>query len=140
MLHGYPQTHVMWHRVAPVLARDHGERVQTLTVIDICPTLKMYGSTNMAFARAYYHWFLFIQPEPVPEKMVAAVGLAGMLGRKLAMPVLAIWGLPGDRGPVASARRQRSSGPLALERDGRRPRDAPGRASPPSSPSPPWPL
>jgi haloacetate dehalogenase len=23
LLHGHPQTHVMWHRVAPVLARDH---------------------------------------------------------------------------------------------------------------------
>src|SRR4051794_34752180 len=23
LLHGYPQTHVMWHRVAPVLARGH---------------------------------------------------------------------------------------------------------------------
>ncbi|MQA09577.1 MAG: alpha/beta fold hydrolase [Pseudonocardiaceae bacterium] len=23
LLHGYPQTHVMWHRVAPKLARDH---------------------------------------------------------------------------------------------------------------------
>jgi haloacetate dehalogenase len=23
LLHGYPQTHAMWHRVAPVLARDH---------------------------------------------------------------------------------------------------------------------
>jgi len=147
MLHGYPQTHVMWHRVAPELtqthtlvcadlrgygdsskprglpdhsnyskrvmaddmvgvmralgherfhvvghdrgarvahrlARDHGARVRSLTVLDISPTLKMYDSTSMAFARAYYHWFLFIQPEPVPEKMVAAVGLAGMFGRQ----------------------------------------------------------
>ena len=23
LLHGYPQTHVMWHHVAPVLAEDH---------------------------------------------------------------------------------------------------------------------
>ena len=147
LLHGYPQSHVMWHRVAPALARthtvvcadlrgygdsskprglpdhgnyskrtmaadmvgvmralgherfhlvghdrgarvahrlarDHGERVRSLTVLDISPTLKMYDSTSMAFARAYYHWFLFIQPEPVPEKMVAAVGLAGMFGRQ----------------------------------------------------------
>lgn len=147
LLHGYPQTHVMWHRVAPELARDHtvvcadlrgygdsskppggpdhvnyskrvmaqdmvgvmralgherfhvvghdrgarvahrlardhGERVRSLAVLDISPTLKMYESTSMAFARAYYHWFLFIQPEPVPEKMVAAVGLAGMFGRQ----------------------------------------------------------
>jgi haloacetate dehalogenase len=146
LLHGYPQTHTMWHRVAPQLARehtvvcadlrgygdsdkprgdrdhanyskramaadmvelmralgherfdlvghdrggrvahrlarDHGERVRTLTVIDICPTLAMYEHTDLAFARAYYHWFLFIQPAPLPEKMVAAVGLDGILGR-----------------------------------------------------------
>lgn len=146
MLHGYPQTHVMWHRVAPELARehtlvcpdlrgygdsskprglpdhrnyskrtmaddmvgvmralgherfdlvghdrgarvahrlarDHGARVRTLTVIDISPTLKMYERTSMAFARAYYHWFLFIQPAPLPEQMVAAVGLAGIFSR-----------------------------------------------------------
>ena len=23
LLHGYPQTHVMWHHVAPILAQDH---------------------------------------------------------------------------------------------------------------------
>ncbi len=146
MLHGYPQTHSMWHRVAPELARDysvvcpdlrgygdsskpegtadhgnyskremaidmvgvmralgherfhlvghdrggrvahrlardHGPRVLSLTVIDISPTLKMYDATNMAFARAYYHWFLFIQPAPFPERMIAAVGLDGIFGR-----------------------------------------------------------
>jgi haloacetate dehalogenase len=146
LLHGYPQTHSMWHRVAPELARDytvvcadlrgygdsskpegaadhgnyskremaldmvdlmralgherfhlvghdrggrvahrlardHGQRVLSLTVIDICPTLKMYDATNMAFARAYYHWFLFIQPAPFPERMIAAVGLDGIFGR-----------------------------------------------------------
>ena len=146
MLHGYPQTHSMWHRVAPELARaytvvcpdlrgygdsskpeglpehsnyskrvmaqdmvgvmaalgharfhlaghdrggrvahrlarDHGERVRSLTLIDISPTLKMYDRTDMAFARAYYHWFLFIRPAPLPEKMIAAVGLQGIFGR-----------------------------------------------------------
>jgi haloacetate dehalogenase len=146
MLHGYPQTHSIWHRVAPDLARDftvvcpdlrgygdsskpagladhsnyskqalaldmvgvmdvlghatfhlvghdrggrvahrlardHEARVKSLTVIDISPTLKMYGSTNMAFARAYYHWFLFIQPAPLPETMVAAAGLRGIFAR-----------------------------------------------------------
>ncbi|MEM9797157.1 MAG: alpha/beta hydrolase [Pseudomonadota bacterium] len=34
LLHGHPQTSAMWHRVAPVLARDH-------TVI--CPDLRGYG-------------------------------------------------------------------------------------------------
>ena len=139
MLHGYPQTHAMWHKLAPKLAkhytvvcpdlrgygdsskpkglpdhsnyskrvmaldmvevmnklghasfhlvghdrggrvghrlaRDHGAKVvRTFTVLDICPTLKMYESTNMEFARAYYHWFLMLQSPPLPEKMLAPV-------------------------------------------------------------------
>ena len=28
LLHGYPQTHVMWHRVAPDLARAHTSGVR----------------------------------------------------------------------------------------------------------------
>jgi haloacetate dehalogenase len=135
LLHGYPQTHAMWHKVAPQLARDyavvcpdlrgygdsskpkglpdhsnyskramaqdivevmralghesfhvvghdrggrvghrlardHGRRVKTLTVLDISPTLKMYRSTNMQFAKAYYHWFFLIQEAPIPERML----------------------------------------------------------------------
>ena len=146
LLHGYPETHVMWHKVAPALARshtvvcpdlrgygasskprglpdhsnyskramaqdmvevmqalghasfhvvghdrggrvahrlarDHSSRVRSLTVLDISPTLKMYQSTNMAFARAYYHWFFLIQPAPLPEKMLAAMGVKYILGR-----------------------------------------------------------
>jgi haloacetate dehalogenase len=37
LLHGYPQTHVMWHRVAPILARGH-------TVV--CPDLRGYGDSD----------------------------------------------------------------------------------------------
>jgi haloacetate dehalogenase len=135
LLHGYPQTHAMWHKVAPQLARDyavvcpdlrgygdsskpkgladhsnyskramaqdivelmralghesfhvvghdrggrvghrlardHARRVKTLTVLDISPTLKMYRSTNMQFAKAYYHWFFLIQEAPLPERML----------------------------------------------------------------------
>jgi haloacetate dehalogenase len=135
MLHGYPQTHAIWHKVAPQLARDytvvcadlrgygdsskpkgipghanyckramaldmveamealgflkfhvvghdrggrvghrmardHGRRVHTLTALDISPTLKMYESTNMQFARAYYHWFFLIQKAPLPERLL----------------------------------------------------------------------
>ena len=139
MLHGYPQSHVMWHRIAPRLidrytvvcpdlrgygdsskpkglpdhsnyskrvmaqdmvevmgklghdrfhlvghdrgarvghrlARDHGPGVvRSFTAIDIAPTLAMYEATNMAFAKAYYHWFLMLQPAPLAEKMMAAV-------------------------------------------------------------------
>ena len=135
LLHGFPQTHVMWHRVARQLAQDfflvipdlrgygdsshapglpdhsnyskramaqdmvdvmdalgskefylcghdrggrvahrlatdHPTRVKKLCVIDIAPTLDMYAATDMAFARAYYHWFHLIQPAPLPEKMI----------------------------------------------------------------------
>lgn len=37
LLHGYPQTHVMWHRVAPELAREH-----TVVVAD----LRGYGDSS----------------------------------------------------------------------------------------------
>jgi haloacetate dehalogenase len=37
LLHGYPQTHVMWHRVAPVLA-------ERFTVV--CPDLRGYGDSG----------------------------------------------------------------------------------------------
>ena len=146
LLHGYPQTHAMWHKVAPQLARDftvvcpdlrgygdsskprgvpghanyakramaldmvevmeslgfvafhavghdrggrvahrlardHGKRVRTLTVLDISPTLKMYESTSMQFAKAYYHWFFLIQEAPLPEDMLRGVGPQYILGR-----------------------------------------------------------
>lgn len=146
LLHGYPQTHAIWHKVAPQLAReftvvcpdlrgygdsskprglpdhanyskramaldmvevmeslgfvafhavghdrgarvahrmarDHGRRVRTLTVLDISPTLKMYERTNMQFAKAYYHWFFLIQEAPLPERMLSAVGIDYILMR-----------------------------------------------------------
>ena len=28
-----------------------------MTVLDICPTLDMYESTNKEFATGYFHWF-----------------------------------------------------------------------------------
>jgi haloacetate dehalogenase len=137
LLHGYPQTHAIWHRVAPGLAsrftvvlsdlrgygdsdkpasapdhapyakramaadqlglmralgferfavvgHDRGGRVghrlaldapqavSRLAVLDIAPTLAMYEQTTMEFARAYYHWFFLIQPEPLPERLIGS--------------------------------------------------------------------
>src|SRR5688500_20185902 len=37
LLHGYPQTHVLWHKVAPRLARDY-------TVV--CADLRGYGDSS----------------------------------------------------------------------------------------------
>lgn len=59
-------------RVAHRLALDHPAAVEKLCVIDIVPTLTMYERTDMAFARAYYHWFYLIQPAPLPERQIGA--------------------------------------------------------------------
>jgi haloacetate dehalogenase len=82
---GFASFHVVGHdrggRVAHRLARDHGRRVQTLTVLDISPTLKMYQSTTMQFAKAYYHWFFLIQEAPLPEQMLEGLGPRYILTR-----------------------------------------------------------
>jgi len=135
LLHGYPQTHVMWHKIADQLAEkftvvasdlrgygdsgkpptdeihtpyskresgndqvslmqslgfyrfqlvghdrggrvghrmalDHPNCIEKLVVMDIAPTYTMYTTTDMEFARAYYHWFFLIQPYDIPEKMI----------------------------------------------------------------------
>ena len=57
-------------RVAHRLAVDHPTRVLRLCVIDIAPTLDMYAATDFEFAKAYYHWFHLIQPQPLPETMI----------------------------------------------------------------------
>jgi haloacetate dehalogenase len=57
-------------RVAHRLALDHPQAVSRLCLLDIAPTFDMYGASDMAFARAYYHWFHLIQPAPLPERMI----------------------------------------------------------------------
>jgi haloacetate dehalogenase len=59
-------------RVAHRMALDHPAAVERLMLLDISPTLTMYERTDMEFARAYYHWFFLIQPEPLPERLIAA--------------------------------------------------------------------
>ncbi len=59
-------------RVAHRLALDHPQSVRKLAVLDISPTKAMYEQTDMAFARAYYHWFFLIQPAPLPETLINA--------------------------------------------------------------------
>jgi len=82
---GYLDFHVVGHdrggRVAHRLARDYPKRVRSLTVLDISPTLKMYQSTTMQFAKAYYHWFFLIQEAPLPEQMLEGMGPQYILTR-----------------------------------------------------------
>jgi haloacetate dehalogenase len=135
LLHGWPQTHVMWHRVAPKLAEsytvvatdlrgygdsakpatdpkheayskralardqvllmralgfedfavvghdrgarvahrmalDHPSVVNRVAILDIVPTLALYSSVTKEFATAYFHWFMLIQPAPIPETLL----------------------------------------------------------------------
>ena len=82
---GFERFHLIGHdrggRVAHRLAADHPQQVQTLSVLDISPTLKMFERTDMAFAKAYYHWFLMLQPPPLPEAMLAGQVPFNLLGR-----------------------------------------------------------
>jgi haloacetate dehalogenase len=137
LLHGYPQTHAIWHKVAPELAKrytvvaadlrgygdsakphgtpdhatyskramaadqveamsalgfdeflvvghdrgarvahrmalDHAQHVRKLVVLDIVPTRTMYANVSREFAKAYYHWFFLLRPEPIPETLIGA--------------------------------------------------------------------
>ena len=74
--HGFDHFGVLAHdrgaRVAHRLAADHPHAVQRLMLLDIAPTLAMYGQTSEDFARAYWHWFFLIQPPPLPEALIAS--------------------------------------------------------------------
>lgn len=90
-------------RVAHRLALDHPDAVGRLMVIDISPTRTMYEATDMRFATLYYHWFLLIQPHPLPETLIgnnAAFYLNYTLGG---------WGSSGSRyiDPAAMAEYER---------------------------------
>jgi haloacetate dehalogenase len=43
-----------------------------MVLLDVAPTLAMYEQTSRAFATAYWHWFLLIQPAPRPERLIEA--------------------------------------------------------------------
>jgi haloacetate dehalogenase len=73
---GFARFDVLAHdrgaRVAHRLAVDHPERVGRMVLLDVAPTLAMYEQTTRAFATAYWHWFLLIQPAPLPERLIQA--------------------------------------------------------------------
>ena len=59
-------------RVAHRLLADHPGRVTRALLLDIAPTVDMYDASTRAFAEAYFHWFLLIQPYPLPEALIEA--------------------------------------------------------------------
>lgn len=59
-------------RVAHRLALDFPDAIERLAVLDIAPTHTMYAQTNQEFATRYFWWFFLIQPDGLPEKMIAS--------------------------------------------------------------------
>lgn len=74
---GFPRFSVAGHdrggRVAYRMALDHPERVDRLAALDALPTGTVWDLADARFALAYWPWSLLAQPEPLPERVLAAV-------------------------------------------------------------------
>lgn len=73
---GFETFHLVGHdrgaRTAHRLALDAPGAVRSLVVMDIVPTHLLLSELTYKVAKAYYHWFYMAQPEPFPERMIAA--------------------------------------------------------------------
>ena len=59
-------------RCAYRLALDEPERVERLALLDIVPTADMWRRVDKEFGLVDWHWFFLAQPEPFPERLIAA--------------------------------------------------------------------
>jgi haloacetate dehalogenase len=59
-------------RVAYRLALDHPGRIDRLAVLDVLPTAAVWERADARFALGYWPWSLLAQPEPLPERLLAA--------------------------------------------------------------------
>lgn len=77
---GFPRFSVVGHdrggRVAYRMALDHPDRVDRLAVLDILPIETVWERADVKFALAYWPWSLLAQPEPLPERILAAAAEA----------------------------------------------------------------
>jgi haloacetate dehalogenase len=91
---GFQRFSVVGHdrggRVAHRMALDHPDRVQKLVVLDIVPTYKIFHSVNKELATSNFHWFLLIQPEPLPETLIGNSAEFWLRSRFNALPPDAI--------------------------------------------------
>ena len=73
---GFPRFHLAGHdrgaRTAHRMALDHPGAVASVQMMDIVPTHHMLEPLTREMALAYYHWFFLAQPEPLPDRMIAA--------------------------------------------------------------------
>jgi haloacetate dehalogenase len=77
---GFPRFSVAGHdrggRVAYRMALDHPERVDRLAVLDIVSTATAWDRADARFALGFWPWSLLAQPEPLPERVLAAAAEA----------------------------------------------------------------
>ncbi len=96
---GFPRFSVAGHdrggRVAYRLALDHPQRVDRLAVLDVLPTETVWERADARFALAYWPWSLLAQPEPFPERILAAAPEA------IVDAALGGWGTPSAVFPPA---------------------------------------
>lgn len=59
-------------RVAYRMALDHPESVECLAILDVVPTIEAFDRADSRFALAFWPWSLLAQPEPLPERLIAA--------------------------------------------------------------------
>jgi haloacetate dehalogenase len=74
--HGFPRFAVVGHdrgaRVAYRMALDHPDRVERVALLDVIPTGEALRRADARFALTYWPWSLLAQPEPLPERLIAA--------------------------------------------------------------------
>jgi pimeloyl-ACP methyl ester carboxylesterase len=59
-------------RVAYRMALDHPNRVGRLAVLDVLSTETVWDRADARFALAFWPWSLLAQPEPLPQRILAA--------------------------------------------------------------------
>lgn len=73
---GHERFHYVGHdrgaRVGHRFALDHGERLASLTLMDIIPTVDVWAHMNTDFVLGYWHWPFLAQPPPFPTRMIGA--------------------------------------------------------------------
>lgn len=71
---GFNSFHVVGHdrgvRVGLRMALDHGDRVKSLTSLDVVPSQEAFESMDSQLAFSWFHWHLMRQPSPLPETMI----------------------------------------------------------------------
>lgn len=73
---GHDQFFVAGHdrggRVTHRMALDRPDAVLKASVRGIVPTHKLFSDVSQEVATGYYHWFLLIQPDGLPEHLIGA--------------------------------------------------------------------